>query len=241
METLQLNKQTVGQIVAEDYRAAQVFRKFGLDFCCGGNKTIEEASAGKKVDPGEIINALRELGNGITENENYKEWPLDFLTDYIINNHHRFTRSKLPEIAAYAKKVAKVHGSRHEELHEIYNEITRLHADITNHLDKEEEILFPYIKKLVAAEKTNTTPEIANFGMAADPISMMEEEHDEAGDSMAKIRRLSNDFTPPEDACATYRVLFENLEGFEKDLHKHVHLENNILFPKALALEHKLK
>lgn len=235
-----LKERTVGQIVADDYRAAQVFRTFGLDFCCGGNKTIAEAAAGKDVDTEIVKKALQDLSNGEKENNNYNDWPIDFLADYIINNHHRFTRDKLPEITVYARKVAKVHGDRHEELIEIYSEFTRLHVEITDHLDKEEEILFPYIKKLVEAEKTGTKPDVANFGMAADPISMMEEEHDEAGASMAKIRRLSNGFTPPEDACATYRVLFKNLEGFEKDLHKHVHLENNILFPKALELERTL-
>lgn len=235
-----LKERTVGQIVADDYRAAQIFRTFGLDFCCGGNKTVAEAAAGKSIDPEIVKQALQKLDNTESEHNNYNDWSIDFLTDYIINNHHRFTRDKLPEIAAYAKKVAKVHGNRHKELIEIYSEFTRLHAEITDHLNKEEEILFPYIKKLAEAEKTGTKPDVANFGMAADPISMMEEEHDEAGASMARIRRLSNDFTPPEDACATYRVLFENLEGFEKDLHKHVHLENNILFPKALELERTL-
>lgn len=236
-----LKERTVGQIVTEDYRSAQVFRNFGLDFCCGGNMTIEEACTKKEIDPQKVREALRSLDEKNGEKQhNYNEWSLDFLVDYIVNNHHKYTRSKLPEIGIYAKKVAKVHGERHEELKEIYYEFTMLHTEIFNHLDKEERILFPYIKKLVEAEKSGEQPDTPEFGMAANPISMMEEEHDEAGTSMAKIRKLSNDFTPPEDACTTYRVLFENLEGFEKDLHKHVHLENNILFPKALELEKKL-
>ncbi|MGM0547296.1 MAG: iron-sulfur cluster repair di-iron protein [Bacteroidota bacterium] len=235
-----VEKQTVGQIVKEDYRTAQVFQKYNLDFCCGGNRTIEEACEAENLDPKEIFKALDQLNQAGPKEDNYDQWSLDFLVDYIVNNHHKFTRNKLPEIGRYAKKVAKVHGGRHEELNKIYYEFTMLHTEIFNHLDKEERILFPYIKQLVEAEKQGVKPDDPAFGMAANPITMMEEEHDEAGTSMAKIRRLSNDFTPPEDACTTYRLLYQNLEGFEKDLHKHVHLENNILFPKALELEKRL-
>ncbi len=238
METVQ--KRTVGQIVKDDYRTAQVFQKYKLDFCCGGGHTIEEACKKKGVDFEQVVRELEAIGQNGTKENNYNQWSLDFLVDYIVNNHHKFTRSKLPEIGKYAKKVAAVHGKRHEELNEIYYEFTMLHTEIFNHLDKEERILFPYIKKLVEAEKNGRKPEKPEFEEAANPIAMMEEEHDEAGTSMAKIRRLSNDFTPPEDACTTYRLLYQNLEGFEKDLHKHVHLENNILFPKALELEKNL-
>lgn len=235
-----LKEQTVGQIVAQDYRTAQVFRTFGLDFCCGGNKTIEEAAAKEKVDPTAVRRALQNLKSEGEAQENYNEWTLDFLVDYIVNNHHHFVRNKMPEIEAYAEKVAKVHGNQHPELHKIYTEVMDLYADLIEHLNKEEEILFPYIKELTEAKKNNTVPDNDHFGMGADPVAMMEEEHDEAGETMVRIRELSSDFTPPEDACASYRVLFENLEGFEKDLHKHVHLENNILFPKALKLEKEL-
>ncbi|WP_445665835.1 iron-sulfur cluster repair di-iron protein [Fodinibius sp. AD559] len=233
-------ERTIGQIVKDDYRTAQVFQEYGLDFCCGGNRTIEEACGNKEINPSEVIQALDQLNNAGSKENNYDQWSLDFLVDYIVNNHHEFTRNKLPEIGKYAKKVAEVHGDRHEELNEIYYEFTMLHTEIFNHLDKEERILFPYIKQLVEAEKKGTKPEKPEFGEAANPIAMMEEEHDEAGTSMAKISRLSNNFTPPEDACTTYRLLYENLEGFEKDLHKHIHLENNILFPKALELEKEL-
>jgi len=233
-------ERTIGQLVKDDYRTAQVFQQNGLDFCCGGNRTIEEACVSKDVNTDDIVRALNQVRNNGTKEDNYDQWSLDFLVDYIVNNHHEFTRNKLPEIGKYAKKVAKVHGDRHDELNEIYYEFTMLHTEIFNHLDKEERILFPYIKQLVEAEKKGVKPEAPEFGEAANPIAMMEDEHDEAGTSMAKIRRLSNNFTPPEDACTTYRLLYQNLEGFEKDLHKHVHLENNILFPKAMKLEKQL-
>lgn len=235
-----IKERTIGEIVAEDYRTAGVFKQFGLDFCCGGGRTVEDACTSKGVEIESLIGELSALEKGGDESHNYQSWSPDFLADYIVNNHHEFCRSKLPEIGAYAKKVAQVHGKGNEALIEIFHEFTMMHADIMNHLDKEERILFPYIKQLVEAEKQGTTPPEPDFGKAANPIAMMEEEHDEAGEAMTKIRKLSNDFRPPEEACTTYRILFENLEAFEKDLHKHIHLENNILFPKALELEEHL-
>lgn len=236
-----LKEQTVGSIVARDYRTASVFKKFGLDFCCGGDRTLTKACSESDVDIQKVEAALANFKDTVNgENQNYNEWSPDFLVDYIINNHHKFSRNKLSEIADYVRKVTRVHGQNHPELKEINEEFTMLYADISNHLDKEERILFPYIKTLVDAQKNNTSPEKPEFGKAANPIAMMEEEHDESGDSMKKIRALSNDFRAPEDACTTYRLLYENLEGFEKDLHKHIHLENNILFPKAIELENRL-
>ena len=238
---MKVKERTIGEIVAEDYRTAGVFKQFGLDFCCGGGRTVEEACKKKDVNYDELMSELSLLNKrSRAESHNYKDWSPDFLADYIVNNHHEFSRRKLPEIAEYAKKVAKVHGPGNESLKEIYHEFTKMYAEIMNHLDKEEEILFPYIKQLVEAKEKEEAPPKPEFGKAANPIAMMEQEHDDAGEAMEKIRKLSNDFTPPEDACTTYRVLFENLADFEKDLHKHIHLENNILFPKALELEKEL-
>lgn len=236
------NNQTIGQIVANDYRAAQVFRSHKLDFCCGGNRTVEEACAKKGIDPNEVYQGLDALiQNTETGQDNYKAWSPEFLVDYIINNHHEFTRSKLPEIGAYAHKVAKVHGGRHPELKEIYREFAALQSELMSHLEKEEQVLFPYIKQLAEADDNGRNPEAPHFGEVSNPIAMMEFEHDEAGGRMKKIRELSDNFTLPQDACTTYRILFQNLEAFERDLHKHVHLENNILFPKAIALEKALR
>ena len=231
---------TIGQIVAEDYRTASIFQTFGLDFCCGGNRPVEQACSEKEIDVDKVMQALNQLEKTNPEQHNYNNWSLDFLIDYIVNNHHKFSRNKLPEIGQYAKKVASVHGDRHPELQEIYYEFTKLHGEIINHLDREEQILFPYIKKLVEAKEKGQQPEKPDFGKAANPIAMMEDEHDDAGASMKKIRKLSDNFTPPEDACTTYCLLYENLEAYEKDLHKHVHLENNLLFPKSLKLEYSL-
>lgn len=235
-----LKEHTVGQIVAEDYRAAKVFREFGLDFCCGGNKTIWEASTDKDLNPKEVEKALQNISEEDTEHAHYNEWSPDFLIDYIIHNHHIYSREVLPELNFYAKKVLRAHGQDHPELEKVYYELMKLYSKIIEHLDEEEAVIFPYIKKLVEADKHNTIPDTSRFGMVADPIAIMEDDHDEAGETMAKIRELTNDFVLPQDACGTYHVLFKNLQAFELDLHKHVHLENNILFPKALHLERKL-
>lgn len=236
-----LKERTVGEIVAEDYRTAGVFKKFGLDFCCGGGRPITEACEQKGINVDILLDELEAITTDGDDSHNYKEWSPNLLIDYIEQRHHRFVRDKLPEIEIYAKKVAKVHGSRHEELNEILYEFLMLKDELINHLEKEERLLFPYIKELVRCkengEKMKQKP---SFGTVENPVKMMEDEHDEAGEAMGKIQRLSDNFTPPEDACASYRVLFQNLEGFQNDLHKHVHLENNILFPKALELEKRL-
>jgi regulator of cell morphogenesis and NO signaling len=226
------SQKTVGQIVAEDYRAAQVFRSYGLDFCCGGKVSLEKACIKKGLDLDQIESDLDALDLDAGENHNYNEWSLDFLVDYIINNHHQFVRKMLPEISFYAEKVARVHGERDPELLDILQNVQLLRGEMLGHLQKEEEELFPQIKELVQLQKKGS--------VKAAIVGSLEDEHDKAGELMAKIEELTNGFNPPENACASYRVLFQNLEGFQQDLHKHVHLENNILFPKALELEKRM-
>jgi regulator of cell morphogenesis and NO signaling len=233
-----LEELTVGEIVTEDYRAAGVFKKYGLDFCCGGKKKLSDACERKGLDLDVLLAEIDNLSQKETEGHNYKEWSPSFLVDYIINNHHHFVRTKLPEIKAYANKVAKVHGKTYPVLNEMLGTFMILKDEMLSHLDAEEQILFPYIKKMENATLEGTvTPNKTNSGTAAQAIDMMEQEHDEAGKLMAQLEEMSDGFTPPQDACATFRVYFQNLEGFRDDLHKHVHLENNILFPKALEME----
>lgn len=237
-----LKNQTIGSIVADDYRTAGVFKKYGLDFCCGGGRTVSQACEKKNVNLEELLAELQTLNNnGGGKNHNYNEWSPDFLIDYIINNHHKFVRTKLPEINIYAEKVAKVHGRGRPALIEVRNIFQSLIGELLDHLEKEEEVLFPYVKKMMVWKRNGSQPDQKpHFGKVENPVAMMEAEHDEAGAAMAEIRKLTDNYTLPEDACATYRVLFQNLEAFEEDLHKHVHLENNILFPKALQLEKEL-
>lgn len=233
--------ETLGQIIAKDLRKAQVFKKYGLDFCCGGKKTVKEACAEKGIDVTKVEQELQQT-NQLSSSRPlpYTDWSLDFLADYIVNTHHSYVTKNLPDLTAYAKKVMKVHGNHHPELIRIHQLVEEVTAELTAHLVKEEKVLFPYIKELVAA-KNNTQPlHAAHFGTVQNPINMMEMEHELVGKNLAEIRELSNNYLLPEDACASYSLLYRMLDEFEEDLHLHIHLENNILFPKALEMEKQL-
>jgi regulator of cell morphogenesis and NO signaling len=227
-----LSQKPVGQIVAEDYRTAQVLRSYGLDFCCGGGRTLEKACTSKKINVDEIIRDLEALNTSENTGDNYNEWGLDFLADYIVNNHHSYVQKMLPELNFYAEKVARVHGERYDYLYDVLQKVRLLSEEMLAHLKKEEEELFPQIKELVLQNKKGAVREAI--------VEALEDEHDKAGSLMEEIEQLTNGFNPPADACASFQALFKNLNGFQKDLHKHVHLENNILFPKALEMEKRL-
>ncbi|MDZ7716792.1 MAG: iron-sulfur cluster repair di-iron protein [Balneolaceae bacterium] len=234
-------ERTVGEIVADDYRAAGVFKKYGLDFCCGGGKSLADACERKGLNAETLLQEIEEIIQENDDRENYNDWSPSFLIDYIVNNHHYFVRTKLPEIKAYAEKVAKVHGKTYPVLNEMLGTFLVLKDEMLSHLDAEESILFPYVKKLCKAKEKGKKPaKELQSSTAAQAIAMMEKEHEEAGELMARLEEMSNGFNPPEDACTTFRVYFKNLKGFQEDLHKHVHLENNILFPKALEMERAL-
>lgn len=233
------NDETMGQIAAKDLRKAQIFKKYGLDFCCGGKKTVKQACAEKGLDVTKIEQELQQADKQpITRPLPYDDWSLDFLADYIVNTHHSYVRKTLPELRGYAAKVARVHGSRHPELLAIHQLVEEVNAELSSHMIKEEKVLFPYIKELVAAANTQPT-HATHFGTVQNPINMMEMEHEMVGNFMQEIRTLSNNFSLPDDACASYSLLYRMLDEFENDLHIHIHLENNILFPKALAVEKK--
>lgn len=233
--------ETIGEMVASDYRKAEVFRKFGLDFCCGGKKTLEKACEKKGLDVVEVKKALKAVEDDFTTNtEDYNSWELDFLADYIINKHHKYIENSHPMLFEFSQKVARVHGSRHAEVVDIAHYYIEVAEELQLHMQKEEMIFFPYIKELAIAKRNGTPMERPQFGSIQNPINMMEAEHESAGGNMEKIRELSKNFTPPEDACNSYRVLFAKLKEYEADLHHHIHLENNILFKKAIELEKEL-
>jgi regulator of cell morphogenesis and NO signaling len=233
--------ETLGEIAAKDLRKAQIFKKYGLDFCCGGKKTVKEACKEKGLDVTRIEQELQQAEKiPASRPLPYNEWNLDFLADYIVNTHHSYVKKNLPDIKLYADKVAKVHGERHEELIPVRELVDGIYTEMMNHMVKEESVLFPYIKELVAA-KNNTQPLYAShFGTVQNPINMMEMEHEAVAKNLSDIRELTNDYVLPEDACASYSLLYRLLDEFENDLHLHVHLENNILFPKALDIEKQL-
>lgn len=231
--------ETLGALAAKDLRKAEIFKKYGLDFCCGGKKTVKEACAEKGLDVTKIEQELQQADkNPLTKALPYGDWSLDFLADYIVNTHHTYVRKTLPELRAYALKVAQVHGSRHPELVTIHHLVEAINEELLEHLDKEEGVVFPFVKKIVTAKKTNTPLDVT--GSVQHPIKTMEAEHEQAGKILENIRSISNNYALPEDACASYGLLFKMLQDFEDDLFTHIHLENNILFPKTLELEKTL-
>jgi regulator of cell morphogenesis and NO signaling len=226
----------IGQLVAEDYRFAAVFKKYGIDFCCNGNRTIDQACTQKKIESINVVSALTNVKSiSVDSNTNFKDWPADLLVDYIEKKHHRYVKEKLPLIDQFLHKVKSVHGERHPELIEIYDLFNESNKDLSAHMNKEEIILFPYIRQLSMNENQNQL-----MGNIISPIKMMMKEHDVEGGRFRKISELTDNYTPPLDACTTYKVAFSMLEEFENDLHQHIHLENNILFPKAIELEENL-
>tara|TARA_R110000850_G_scaffold30630_2_gene84192 strand:+ start:41059 stop:41778 length:720 start_codon:yes stop_codon:yes gene_type:complete len=234
METLK--QKTVADMVTENIKTAHIFKKHGIDFCCGGGISIERACEKKGIDYQILEEELLQVGNS-DRAYNYKSWAPDFLTDHIINVHHVYVEENLPLLLQYSDKVMKVHGHNNEELVEINNLVRTVAGELASHMKKEELILFPFIKKMVAAQKEGITLPRPPFGTVDSPIAMMEEEHDAAGELFREIAELTSGYTPPEHACNTYRAFYAKLEEFENDLHLHVHLENNILFPKAKQME----
>jgi regulator of cell morphogenesis and NO signaling len=222
---------TIGEIVANDFRAAALFKEAGIDFCCGGNISLTEACKEKGADESQLIQQLETLAQTpVIGAMNFKEWDPGFLSDYIVNTHHKFVLKNLPELVFYTQKIADVHGDHHPELMEVKNLFEKINEELLQHLKNEEEVLFPAIKE---AEK-HASPEVKSTIVSE--ITRMQDEHEFAGGAMDKINVLTNKYFIPADACNTYRVSLKLLEQFEDDLHIHVHLENNILYPKALKL-----
>ena len=231
--------ETLGEIAVKDLRKAEVFKKYGLDFCCGGKKTVKEACAEKGIDVTKVEQELQTTVKNLSAPTPlpYNEWELDFLADYISNTHHRYVKKTLPDLRSYAIKVSNVHGAQHPELMKIRQLTEEVCDELSTHMVKEETVLFPYIKQLVASKASGSKVQHGHFNTVKTPIDMMEHEHEIVGNNMEVIRTISKNYTLPEDSCASYAYLFKTLEEFENDLHIHVHLENNILFPKALELE----
>ena len=234
------DQETIGQIAVKDLRKAEVFKKYGIDFCCGGKKTVREVCQEKGIDATKVEQELQQVNtDNKTDNNAYNEWGLDFLADYIVNTHHRYVRKYLPELRGYALKVAQVHGDRHPELLEIQKLIETINEELSGHMVNEEKVLFTYVKKIVNA-RNNSLPLDKEGRNLASLIDELEEEHDHVGRCLDNIRALSNGYAVPDDACASYKLLYKMIQEFEDDLHIHIHLENNILFPKSVEMEKSL-
>ncbi len=233
--------QIIGELVANDYRTASVFKKYNIDFCCQGNRTINDACEAKEIDGKLVVADLNALVQSQEAGSiDYQSWPLDLLAEYIEKKHHRYVEEKTQEIKPYLEKICRVHGGRHPELLEINEHFNATAAELAMHMKKEELMVFPFIKKMVKAKEEGTKVAAPNFESIQFPIQAMMDEHTNEGDRFRLIEALSDNYTPPADGCNTYRVTFALLKEFEQDLHLHIHLENNILFPKAIELEKEL-
>lgn len=235
METKELNDNyltlTVGKIVAKDYKKAMVFKSHGIDFCCGGKISVEQACLENGANFEQVIHELNELDTIQDTSEDFNQMELTSLIDYIVEKHHEYTRNVILQLQPMINKVAMVHGGWRIELNEIRDLFEELSQELLPHMQKEERVLFPAIKALISDEDSMFDKNQIQY-----PINAMEHEHDIAGRLMKEIRDLSNNFDLPKGACATYTVVYKMLAEFESDLHQHIHLENNILFPKVLSL-----
>jgi regulator of cell morphogenesis and NO signaling len=231
MNTENNNSITIGEIVANDFRAASIFKSNQIDFCCGGKKSLEEACREKGIEPEKVEAELNELlAVSANSGQDFKTWKTDFLCDYIVNTHHQYVLKTLPDLLFYTQKIAFVHGDHHPELIEVAALFAKINDELLQHLKKEEEVLFPSIKRVLANDDQESKDTIVT------EITRMAGEHEFAGGAMDAINTLTHHYSLPQDSCATYQVTFKLLEQFEDDLHIHVHLENNILYPNALKL-----
>ena len=229
---------TVREIALEQPTSIRVFEQFGIDYCCGGRKPLSEACEARNLEVDAVIAALEAAEDGT-------ELPADDLTGkslsglcaHIAATHHEYVKRELPRLTALAQNVVNRHGENHPELPVIQATLARLDEELIQHLAKEEIVLFPYISKLERAIAEGGPKPQSCFGTVSNPIAMMTQEHDDAGLLLEVIRNKSDRYTPPEGACPTYRAFFDGLREFEQDLHQHIHLENNVLFPRAIEME----
>lgn len=230
--------QTVREIALEQPHSIRVFERFGIDYCCGGRKPLAEACAERHIAVDNVVAALEAAaGDNAPLPADWTQAPLGNLIEHIVATHHAYVKSELPRLAVLAQKVVNRHGDTQAHLPAMQKVLAELDEELIHHLGKEEHVLFPYISKMEAAQTGGgAQPEVC-FGTVANPIAMMTSEHDAAGAMMAELRRLSLDFTTPVGACPTYLAYYAGLKEFEHDLHQHIHLENNILFPRAIAME----
>ncbi len=232
---------SVGEVVKQNFKTASLFQQHNIDYCCGGNRSISAACNEAGVDATTLISKLETLVDSKDPDSIYIDsLDLDELAGYIEKRHHSYVRKSIPFLQTSLDKICEVHGGNHPELFEIRDLFNDSAGNLTMHLQKEELVLFPYIKKLAKAAAQEESLQTPGFGAVSNPIQMMLEEHEAEGSRFEKIAGLSKNYEVPEDGCTTYKVTLENLKEFEDDLHRHIHLENNILFPKAIELEKEI-
>jgi regulator of cell morphogenesis and NO signaling len=231
----QLSETVVGKIVTRQPGVARVFEQYQIDYCCRGGTTLAEACVLQNVDIDQVVDAIeaQQHSSELNDETNWSEASLTDLADHIVDTHHQFLSTELPRVSGLVEKVFNAHGEKRPELGEVVETFKLMREELESHMAKEENILFPAIRIL----DSQNGPQAFPFGSVANPIGMMEHEHDDAGNALRRLRELTDGYTPPRDACPTYRVMLESLENLERDLHLHIHKENNILFPRAKELE----
>lgn len=233
---------TIGEIVSKDYRTASVFESLGIDFCIKGDRTINEICENRGIDYQDlVVNIESATSEANIEDYTYDEWELDKLADHIEQVHHKYVEQQIPTIKRHLDKTCELHGAKHPELFEVQNLFNKSAGEFAMHMKREELILFPFIKKMVKAKRQNEVLPVPHFGTVKNPVQKMMDEHIDEGARFEKINEITQNYKLPSDACGTYQICFGYLEEFEKDLRLHLHLENNILFPKAIELEKQLK
>ena len=231
---------TVRELALEDPSATRIFETLGIDYCCNGQRSLREACASAQVSIDDVLDSLDKARREAAQTDDRREWqvePRASLIEHVEGTHHKYVRTEIPRILALLEKVCAAHGGNHPELFDVRETFHALAQELGPHLMKEETILFPYVHKLEAAASGHGAAGRAPFGSVRNPISMMEHEHDNAGNALRDLRERSGGYAAPPDACASYAALYQALAAFEKDLHQHIHLENNILFPRAVAIE----
>lgn len=224
---------SLGEIVKNNFRAIRVLEKYNLDYCCGGKKLFSNICTEKGLNAEEITKELAKIENEYVSDK-FNFWPMSFLCDYIKVNHHDYLRRVFPVISQHIDKVVNAHGERFDYLPQLKEVFEKIREELLSHMEKEERVLFPYISGM---DKLYRGVSFPPFGNVETPISVLIREHEEAGGDIELLKQITNNFTPPENACTTFKVTFNELDEFYRDLKIHIHLENNILFPKAIEIE----
>lgn len=231
-------ERTVRELVLEHPAVTRVFEKLGIDYCCGGGKILEQACREANLPVNQVLNSLETArAQPSPEGRDWRAEPLSDLIAHIRDTHHRYTREEIARLGALLGKVCPVHGENHPELLRVRAAFNGLAQELTTHMLKEEMVLFPYIVRLEEAVTAHEPVMPPPFGSVQNPVAMMLREHNNAGEALREMSRLSNGYTSPPDACISYQTLYQALAEFEADLHQHIHLENNILFPRAIEME----
>jgi regulator of cell morphogenesis and NO signaling len=232
------NTATLAEIAAASFNAVRILEQHDLDYCCGGKQPLADACRAKGLNPEEILREIAESSTTTAAGRDWQTAPLQELVLHIVQTHHAYLKQELPVLEARIRKVLSVHGARDpQRLPRLAKVFPALQSELECHMQKEEAVLFPFIMQYGRAEAQNLPTPPVPFGSIANPIAMMEREHADAGDALEEIRSLTDNYNPPPYACSTVRALHSGLKALEEDLHIHIHLENNILFPRAIALE----